>query len=128
MLHLGSLGSGEDRMGERMGTEADAGLDHALALLPGEHHSLIRFDREALLELLDSPAPDHGSARLEQRLEGRERLDPLRLTAHREHSRLWQADLQPRSLRALKQVFDSPGPRNASRLYTFGDEEERRRH
>src|SRR2546422_3872328 len=113
-------------MGERMGTEADAGLGHALTLLPGEHHSLIRFDREALLELLDGPAPDLGPARLEQRLEGRERLDPLRLTAQREHSRLGQTDLQPRSLSALKQVCDSLGPRDASRLHALENEEDRR--
>ena len=103
-------------------------MGHALALLPGEHHSLVRFDRKALLELLEGPAPDHCWARLEQRLEDRERLDPLRLSAQREHSRLWPADFQPRSLRALKQVCDSLGPRNASRLYALEDEEDRRRH
>src|SRR5207247_4987281 len=51
LLHLHGLGSREDRMGERMGAKADAEFGHAPALLPGEHHSLIRSYRQVRLEL-----------------------------------------------------------------------------
>src|SRR5712691_5304019 len=116
MLQLLSLGLGKDRMGERMGAEADTGLGHPLALLPGEHQSLIRSYREVRLELLDGPTPDFGFARFERRQEGRECLELLRRAAQGKHPRLRQGDLQSRSLSALKQVCDSLGPRKASRL------------
>ena len=41
-------------MGKRMGAERDAESGHAPALLPGEHHSPIRSDRETRLELLNA--------------------------------------------------------------------------
>ena len=112
-------------MGERMGAEADAGLSHAPALLPGEHHSLIRSYREVRFELLDGPTPHLGLTRFEQRQEGRERFEPLVLGAQGERPRLRQTDLQPRPSSALKQVCDSLGPRNASRLDALDDEEDR---
>src|SRR5437867_1387122 len=128
MLHLRRLGTWEDRMGECMGAEADARLGHAPALLPGEHHPLIRSYRELRLELLDGSTPDLGFTRFEQRQEGRECLEFLCLAAQGKHPRLRQTDFQPRSLSALKQVRDSLGPRNASRLDALVDEEDRCRY
>src|SRR5262249_1980468 len=60
VLHLRGLGSREDRMSERVGAEADTGSSHLPALLPGEHHSLIRLHREARLKLIHGSTPTRG--------------------------------------------------------------------